>query len=637
LSKKYIPLYTKYRPMVFADITGQESTVKALSNAIVSGRIMHAYLFCGPRGTGKTSSARIFAKSLNCVEGPTVTPCGKCPGCLDVINSTPVDVIEIDAASNRSVEDARNILEKVQYAPLHGKYKIYIIDEVHMLTTEASNTLLKTLEEPPENVIFILATTESHKVLETIVSRCQRYDFRRITTADIVKRLKFIANSESIKIDDEALLAIAKNAAGGMRDAVALLDQLSVLGQNDTISVDDVNEILGQISYDKIYEIAECIYNNDTEQALKILNDIHDRGNEPGRVLTTLIQYLRDMLIVKSCNDKNTVFSMTKVNEALYDKIKEQSEKFENQTIIWLVEKISAHFAKIKENTNKFMWAELCIIDITSTPKIPSVAELTERIAKLEAQISSGNITPKVQPVQSFKPAQPQPQIAPKPQTEHSEQTFAKQEPQIAENKQVNVEAEKPVRNEAHNAVHSEVSRAKSDMVADWKQIAAEIKGPAKFFFSNLAKPIEINSHKIVIGFSSEGAAKQANDPSKRNLLQTAACNYFDVATIQIVIKTGTFEYAKQESQAKPQETLTQHVENFPEKKTPDVKPVENKAPKEEETDVESSFDDINQDDLSPMSVEQNFEKPQVASNFEDISDTAKNILNLFDGKIAEN
>ena len=241
--------------MVFADITGQESTVKALSNAVQSGRIMHAYLFCGPRGTGKTSSARIFAKSLNCVNGPTVTPCGTCAGCLDVINSTPVDVIEIDAASNRSVDDARNILEKVQYAPLHGKYKIYIIDEVHMLTNEASNALLKTLEEPPENVIFILATTESHKVLETIVSRCQRYDFRRITTADIVKRLDFIAKSENIQITDEALLAIAKNAAGGMRDAVALLDQLSVLGQNGTITVDDVNEILGQISYDKVNRI----------------------------------------------------------------------------------------------------------------------------------------------------------------------------------------------------------------------------------------------------------------------------------------------------------------------------------------------------------------------------------------------
>ena len=355
MSKKYIPLYTKYRPMVFADITGQDSTVKALSNAIKTGRIMNAYLFCGPRGTGKTSSARIFAKSLNCENGPTVTPCGKCPGCLDVINSTSVDVIEIDAASNRSVEDARNILEKVQYAPLNGKYKIYIIDEVHMLTTEASNTLLKTLEEPPENVIFILATTESHKVLETIVSRCQRYDFRRITTDDIVKRLKFIAQSENIGITNEALYSIAKNTAGGMRDAVSLLDQLSVLGQDKDITVDDVDEILGRISYDKTFEVAECILNSDTESALKLLNEIHDKGNEPSRILTALIQYFRDMLILKSCSDKNLIFSMTRINETIFDKLKEQAEKFDNQTLIWLEDRLSYHFEKLRYNTNKYM------------------------------------------------------------------------------------------------------------------------------------------------------------------------------------------------------------------------------------------------------------------------------------------
>lgn len=586
--------------MVFADITGQESTVKALSNAIQSGKIMHAYLFCGPRGTGKTSSARIFAKSLNCVDGPTVTPCGKCAGCLDVINSTPVDVIEIDAASNRSVDDARNILEKVQYAPLHGKYKIYIIDEVHMLTNEASNALLKTLEEPPENVIFILATTESHKVLETIVSRCQRYDFRRITTADIVKRLGFIAKSENININDEALLAIAKNAAGGMRDAVALLDQLSVLGQNGTITVDDVNEILGQISYDKVYEIAECINNSDTENALKILSEINDRGNEPSRVLTALIQYFRDMLILKSCSDKSLVFSMTKINEAIYEKIKVQSNKFDKQTLIFLAERLSYHFAKLKENTNKYMWSELCIIDITSLEKVPTIAELAEKVARLELMLSQGQINTQVAQtpqIQSSAPAQTYVQQTETKIQEHAKPSFVHSAEKMngveksseklnsePKTEQRNVEKSE-VKSEQISSQPSQISKEAGDMLADWKQICTEIKPPANFFYERLAKPIEITRHKIILGFSNEGGAKTANEPIKKSKLQEAACKYFDVASIQIECKVGVSFSILSENKEKKTETFADLVERQIEEKkalTPMVEKASNihKKPK---------------------------------------------------------
>lgn len=639
MSKKYIPLYTKYRPQIFSDITGQESTVKALTNAIESGRIMHAYLFCGPRGTGKTSSARIFAKSLNCENGPTVTPCGKCPGCLDVINSTPVDVIEIDAASNRSVEDARNILEKVQYAPLHGKYKIYIIDEVHMLTTEASNTLLKTLEEPPENVIFILATTESHKVLETIVSRCQRYDFRRITTSDIVKRLTYIAKSEDIKITEEAILAVAKNAAGGMRDAVALLDQLSVLGQNRDITVEDVNELLGQISYDKIYEIAECIHNSDTESALKFLNEIHDRGNEPGRVLTALIKYFRDMLILKSCSDKNIVFNLTQINEEIFDKIKNQSEKFNSQTLIYFEDRLAYHFGRLKENTNKYMWAELCIIDLTSSPQIPSVADLEKRILILEAALNSGQpVVTQQQAVSAPTPISIKPQISePKP---IEQKPYEKIE--ISE-RVTNPEKQEEQPKQITNNVQQ------SDEAADWAQITAEIKGPAKFFYSKLAKPIEVNRHKIVIGFSNEGGAKQANDPAKKSLLQASACKYFDVETIQIEIKTGNFELKKKSDEQHPLiADIVLKQEQQEEQKSSSViveKEIntENKAVEKisENANYMSSSDECGFD--SGM-YESGFEFSEERNNISDtvqistldISDTAKNILELFNGKIVE-
>ena len=243
MEKNYIPLYRKYRPQAIEQIVGQEHIKKALANAIQMDRISHAYLFTGPRGTGKTSTARIFAKSLNCEKGPTISPCSECENCKNITNSIPIDVIEIDAASNRSVNDADEIIQKVALAPVQSRYKIYIIDEVHMLTNQAFNALLKTLEEPPKNVIFILATTEVHKVLDTIKSRCQRFDFKRITTDDITRHLRYIADSEKINITDEALSYIAQNSAGGMRDSIALLDQLSVLNSTEeAISVDDINK-----------------------------------------------------------------------------------------------------------------------------------------------------------------------------------------------------------------------------------------------------------------------------------------------------------------------------------------------------------------------------------------------------------
>ena len=650
--------------MVFADITGQESTVKALSNAIKSGRIMHAYLFCGPRGTGKTSSARIFAKSLNCENGPTVTPCGKCPGCLDVINSTPVDVIEIDAASNRSVDDARNILEKVQYAPLHGKYKIYIIDEVHMLTNEASNALLKTLEEPPENVVFILATTESQKVLETIVSRCQRYDFKRITTNDIVKRLTFIAKEEKIKINNEALMAIAKNAAGGMRDAVALLDQLSVLGQDEEITVNDVNEILGQLSYDTLFEITESISENNTEKALKILNDVHDRGNEPGRVLSDLIRYLRDMLIVKTCSDKEIVFSMTRINEAFYDKIKTQSEKFDSQAIIYYIEKITAHFAKLKENTNKFMWAELCLIDLTSISKIQSLSELAEKIAVLEEKISSGNIsvqTPK--PVNTYVPPKPIEKPAPKPQqteeivkepvqtvVEQKEETTLQPADLKEPVQEIKKEPEKPVVQDNYDL---------SEMQAIWQQLTAEIKGPAKFFFSKIVKPLSITKTKIVISVPSEGAAQQANDESKKSLLQEAACRYFDTTTIQVEVKINknsqekkTPELIKPLPEKKeefktqkpdlPQQTektepLPKATETTTEPQNQETEPtaeIKTEA-KEPIQDFSSDYSDYGDEDINSEDLYTDNDEPEEETvDLTKLSDTARTIMELFDGKI---
>ena len=351
MNMNYIPLYRKYRPQTIEQIVGQEHIKKALANAINMNRISHAYLFTGPRGTGKTSTARIFAKSLNCEKGPTITPCNECENCRNITNSIPIDVIEIDAASNRSVNDADEIIQKVALAPVQSRYKIYIIDEVHMLTNQAFNALLKTLEEPPKNVIFILATTEVHKVLDTIKSRCQRFDFKRITTEDISKHLRYISDCEGINITDEALSYIAQNSAGGMRDSIALLDQLSVLNSDTPISVDDINNLLGRLSFASLTSLFENISLSKQNEALNVLNDIYNQGNEPVQILSNLLEYLRNVLVLKSAGtDISNV--VVQLNSEQVKLLSDKISNLEVHQIVSLIDKCASYIKEIKLTSN---------------------------------------------------------------------------------------------------------------------------------------------------------------------------------------------------------------------------------------------------------------------------------------------
>ena len=537
METKYIPLYRKYRPQTFHDLIGQENIVHALSNAIELNRIAHAYLLCGPRGTGKTSSARILAKSLNCKEGPTLSPCGKCPACLDVMNSIPVDVIEIDAASNRSVEDTQAILEKIQYVPVNGRYKIYVIDEVHMLSNHAFNALLKTLEEPPENVIFILATTEPHKVLDTIISRCQRFDYRRITTDDIVKRLEYISNQENINIAKDALYAIAKNSQGGMRDALALLDQISVLGINKQIDVNDINEMLGKISYDTLSEVAQYIIESDCAKSVPLIDMIYSKGNEPVQIVANLIQYFRDLMIVKNCTDKELVYSLTQINEVNYTKTKEQSDKFTVSEIIQIIDRLSYYATQIKETTNKYLWLELCIIDLTNYKNLPSAENLLNRIQVLEEKIASGNfevssapraIAPAIQ-----KPAveQPRPVVQPRPvEQERASSPIQRENPVQERTQQPQQEQTTPVMPQ----------NGGNDLHSLWVSILQSIDSPPnRAFYSNLAKPVEITDNKVVVAFSKEMFVKQAREGAKNVALVDAVKRYLNVSNPIIEIITS--------------------------------------------------------------------------------------------------
>ncbi|MBB5326341.1 DNA polymerase-3 subunit gamma/tau [Anoxybacillus tepidamans] len=295
----YQALYRVFRPQRFADVVGQEHVTKTLQNALLQNKISHAYLFSGPRGTGKTSAAKILAKAVNCEKAPATEPCNECPSCIGITNGSIPDVLEIDAASNNGVDEIRDIREKVKFAPTSVQYKVYIVDEVHMLSIGAFNALLKTLEEPPKHVIFILATTEPHKIPPTIISRCQRFDFRRIQPHSIVSRLRQVVDAQHVKASDEALLAIARAADGGMRDALSLLDQAISFSEEEVL-LEDVLAMTGAVSSFMLASLVQAIHEKDVAKALQLLEQFMNQGKDPNRLIEDLIFYHRDLLLYKT-------------------------------------------------------------------------------------------------------------------------------------------------------------------------------------------------------------------------------------------------------------------------------------------------------------------------------------------------
>ena len=604
MSETYIPLYRKYRPQKLEEVVGQEHIKQALSNAITLGKISHAYLFTGPRGTGKTSTARILAKSLNCIEGPTVNPCGKCASCVDITNTVPIDVIEIDAASNRKVEDAQNILEKIQYVPVNGKYKIYIIDEVHMLTNTAFNALLKTLEEPPKNVVFILATTESHKVLDTIKSRCQRFDFRRITTDDIAKHLRYISDKENIKISDGALYSIAKNSAGGMRDSIALLDQVSILGESKEITEEDINNLLGRISFDVLNEMAQYIIDSDSINAVKILEKVYNSGNEPVQILSNLMYYFKNLLIVKNCDSKTTV-ELTNLNEAQIKELEKQKEVVETHQIVFLIEKIADYIKEIKATVNQQMWLEVALIDLSNLTNNTKLIELQTRLQALEsgavAQTPQRRVATPVQSAPKTVVPQPiQPQSISKP----------------VENSQPKPES-KPVQNTVEEKAEefTPMPKAKkldpsTDIRSLWGELLSHIKSPSTHALLKLANPVKIAPDEVVITFKQSIFVKQASEGQKKIAIMEAADEMFGQKNTVVNIRTpldsdidlGKIVPAK----PKPQptvapKTLAEPKSEISEEEAETVKEVTENKVQEEEKKTEKQHSNTFESDQSKM------------------------------------
>ena len=451
MSENYLPLFRKYRPQSFKDLVGQENLVKALTNAIELNRIAHAYLFCGPRGTGKTSSARIFAKSLNCVEGPTVEPCQKCASCIDITNATGMDVIEIDAATNRGVEGAEDLIAQVHYAPVSGKYKIFIIDEVHMLTATAFNALLKTFEEPPENVIFILATTEPHKVLETIVSRCQRFDFRRITVDDITKRLREISDIENIKITDDALFCIAKNVSGGLRDSLALLDQVSILGAKEEITKDTIEELLGKVTFDRLIKLLDLIVEGDIEKSLELIDDIYLKGSEPRNLCENFMEFLRNIIITLSAKEPQNVTKFSALTKEDIQTI--IAKNYDKNLVSDILNTAIEYFKEVKFATNPYLWVELMVIEAARIKNAPKKVEIQPEIKVQKQEVKT-----------VVQPQEPKKEVIQEPKE------IVQEQPQETK-EQVQIQAQ---------------SGSEFDI---WSAIVNSIESvPAKFFYSGMAK-----------------------------------------------------------------------------------------------------------------------------------------------------
>ena len=401
----YRVLYRKWRPQTFSDVAGQPHITDTLMNEVRENRLAHAYLFTGSRGTGKTSCAKILSKAINCLNPVNGNPCNECEICKGIDNGSVLDVVEIDAASNRGIDDIRALREESAFTPAQAKFRVYIIDEVHMLTIEAFNALLKTLEEPPEHIVFILATTEVQKLPSTILSRCQRFDFRRISVDSIVGRLKYVAEKEQVTIDDSAAMLIARIADGGMRDALSIFDRCLSISENVDTTV--VSDAAGIMSKDYLFTLSYAFKAKDTSKALYIIDELHNSSCDTERLCTELTNHFRSLLIIKSVKKPEDILVGT--NEEL-EELKKLSAQFSIEEILNIMNILSSAIAAIKATQNRRIETEMAIIKICSPESSTDVSALFARIAELEEKLnklSTGQLVVNAQPAQTttYSPA----------------------------------------------------------------------------------------------------------------------------------------------------------------------------------------------------------------------------------------
>jgi DNA polymerase III subunit gamma/tau len=511
----------KYRPQIFDDVLGQDHVVRTLKNAITERRLAHAYLFVGPRGTGKTSTARILAKALNCVHGPTVTPCGVCDSCREISQGISLDVLEIDGASNNSVDQVRELRDNVRFAPVRGRYKIYIIDEVHMLTSQAFNALLKTLEEPPAHVIFVFATTEPNKVLPTILSRCQRFDLRRIPTQIIARQLESIAKQENVSLSVAAAEAIAVASEGGLRDAESMLDQLVAFCGNE-ISEDQVLEIFGLTSEMVVADLARSIVKADASAALRIIHDQAEAGKDLARILGDLIGFLRHLLI----DQVDSARIQEELSELGRKIVSELSRVVKPGELLRLIEILSDSEPGLKWTANKKLHLEIAVIRAIQSLREVGIDRILEALETLPNQgskwVESSLGRSAAGEVQEKSPARPGdlpgsnslPKIAPsksEPLKERSEDLTSEKAGEADPYAKVgaDVEDEMPVtageigETDDSNSLEPAEEDQAEDLPSLWMRLLEEVRRRRPLIQSwvEMATPLGRNGAELLIGF----------------------------------------------------------------------------------------------------------------------------------------
>jgi DNA polymerase-3 subunit gamma/tau len=490
-SVSYQVFARKYRPQLLDDLLGQDHVVQTLKNAIGQQRLAHAYLFVGPRGTGKTSTARILAKAVNCIHGPTVNPCGICDSCREISQGISFDVLEIDGASNNSVDQIRELRENVRFAPVRGRYKIYIIDEVHMLTQQAFNALLKTLEEPPDHVIFVFATTEPNRVLPTILSRCQRFDFRRIPARTIATHLQYIAQQEGVTLTTAATEAIAAAADGGLRDAESMLDQL-VAFCGDQIGESEVLNVFGLTSERVVADLTRAILSSRTSEALSIIHEQSEAGKDLVKLLADLLGFLRNLLISKV--DKESL--KEEVSELTRAALQELGGRVGPEQLLRLIEELSAVEPTIKWASNRKLQLEIGIIRAIQSLREVGLEQVLLALENLRSNISPATGPPGNEPARTAESASPAPQTA-----------------------RTQIQVDPPVETQA-------ATELSAPAVLDrlWPQVLAEIRNrrPLILAWIESAIPLALDSSTLTLGFPAGNslAMESILKPAHRKFLE---------------------------------------------------------------------------------------------------------------------